>query len=112
MEKGRGSQRSLYGDSRLSFFSMFLLFFLLFFFLNSPDGRRTNDWLEIYEKDRKIIPLAGDSERQELGGWRLYNVWDINGDASRILRVVNCRVTKRALTLRWNLVKDVYNLRP
>lgn len=94
------------------FFLLYVSSFFLLFFLNSLDGRRTNDWLEIYEKDRKIIPLAGDSERQELGGWRLYNVWDINGDATRILRVVNCRVTKRAFTLRWNLVKDVYNLRP
>lgn len=95
MEKGRGSQRSLYGDSRLSFFSMFLLFSP---FLNSSGGRRINDWLEIYEKDRKIIPLAGDSKREELGGGDS-NVWDINGDASRILRVVNCRVTKRAFAL-------------
>lgn len=93
MEKGRGSQRSLYGDSRLSFFSMFLLFSP---FLNLSDGHRTNDWLEIYEKDRKIIPLAGDSKREELGGGDS-NVWDINGGASRILRVVNCRVTKRCL---------------
>lgn len=48
--------------------SLCFFFFSPFFFLNSLDGRRTNDWLEIYEKDRKIIPLAGDSERQELGG--------------------------------------------
>lgn len=36
----------------------FLLYVSSFFspFLNSPSGRRTNDWLEIYEKDRKIIP--------------------------------------------------------
>lgn len=64
-------------------------------FLNSLAGRRTNDWLEIYEKDRKIIPFVGDSEREELEGGAS-NVWDINGGASRILRVVNYRVAKRA----------------
>lgn len=78
-----------------------LCFFFFSPFFNSSDGRRTNDWLEIYEKDRKIIPLAGDSKREELGGGDS-NVWDINGGASRILRVVNCRVTKRAFTLRSN----------
>lgn len=50
------------------FFLLYVSSFFSPFFLNSLDGRRTNDWLEIYEKDRKIIPLAGDSERQELGG--------------------------------------------
>lgn len=88
MEKGRGSQRSLYGDSRLSFFSMFLFST----FLNSSSERRINDWLEIYEKDRKIIQLAGDSKREELRR-DASNVWDINGGASHVLHVVNFRVT-------------------
>jgi hypothetical protein len=70
MEKGRGFQRSLYGDSRLSFFSIFLFFFLFSFFLLPPffelagTGVEFNDWLEIYEKDRKIIPFSGDSNRE------------------------------------------------
>lgn len=55
-----------------------LCFFFFSPFLNSSGGRRTNDWLEIYEKDRKIIPLAGDSKREELGGGDS-NVCDING---------------------------------
>jgi len=46
-----------------------LSFFLLFFFLSPPffelagAGVEFNDWFEIYEKDRKIIPFSGDSNR-------------------------------------------------
>lgn len=102
-KKGEGPSDRFMETARLSFFSMFLLFLL---FLNSLAGRRTNDWLEIYEKDRKIIPFAGDSEREKLEGGAS-NVWDINGGASRYL--ARCKLPCRKTRLHvLNLVKDVH----
>lgn len=75
-------------------------------FFNSPAASgESMTWLEIYEKDRKIIPRSiGDSTwGQSMGSALMFAILMGSGLLGGISRVVNCRVAHRVSSRRtWN----------
>ena len=63
-KKGEGSSDRFMETAAFLSSLSFFFFPFAFFFETRRGERRINDWLEIYEKDRKIIPFSGDSNRE------------------------------------------------